>query len=244
MFLPESIKILVISAVVFCQACSFWQNPESRNANASPAAFAAEESKTGIPFSSKEPEIYQAEIVLTNYAGGEKSERRIFTWRNGAKFRSDYESKISFLQLSENVKFSIHHGKKIYTQNQTNSGAASETGETIKDFLTAEWLNEKRGAAFENLGAEDGLTKYRISLKDAPNAASETLIYVDEKFKIPVKQEFYATNGEQKSLVFSMELRNLKLEADDKLFEPPEDYRKVSSNEFQKIVRQEKLNTP
>jgi len=242
MFLLESIKIPVIFAVIFCQACSFWQSSESRNTNASSAAFTAEELKTGIPFSSKEPDVYQVEIVLTNYAGGEKSERKIFTTRNGAKFRCDYESKMSFLQLSEGVEFSIYHGKKIYAQNQTNSGAASETGETIKDFLTAEWLNEKRDAAFENLGSVNGSIKYRVSLEDAPNAASETLVYVDESLKIPVKQEFYATNGEQKTLVFSMELRNLKLEADDKLFELPKDYRKVSSNEFQKIIWQEKSN--
>jgi hypothetical protein len=94
---------------------------------------------------------------------------------------------------------------------------------------------------FENLGAENGLTKYRVRLKDMPKDASETLIYIDENLKIPVKQEFYTINGEQKILVFSMELRNLKLQTDDKLFELPKDYRKVSSNEFQKAIRLEQV---
>jgi outer membrane lipoprotein-sorting protein len=84
------------------------------------------------------------------------------------------------------------------------------------------------------------LTKYRAHLADAPNSNSETFIYVDENLKIPVRQEFYKTNGEQKILVFSMELRNFKLEAADELFELPKDYRKVSPNEFQKTIRQEK----
>lgn len=239
MFLPESTKIAVIFAVAFCQACSFWQSAENGNANALPAPFAAEQPKSEIPFSSKEPNVYQAEIVLTNYLSGEKSERKSFTWRNGAKLRCDYERKISFLQPNENEKFLLHHGKKIYAENRVSSSSPNETGSQIKDFLTTEWLNDKRGAWFENLGAENGLTKYLVRFKDAPRINSETLIFVDENLKIPVRQEFYAVNGEQRVLVFSMELRNLKLETDDKFFELPKDYRKVSSSEFQKTIRQE-----
>jgi hypothetical protein len=241
MLLPKSIKISIVFTVLFCQACGFRQSSESRNANALPAPFIAQELKSDVPFSSKEPDVYQTEIVLTNYSGGEKSERRSFTARNGAKLRSDYENKISFLQPNENEKFLIHHDKKIYVDSQPNSGATNETGDAIKDFLTIEWLNEKRGAAFENLGKENGLTKYLARLRDVPNINSEILIYIDENLKIPVKQEFYTINGEQKILIFSMELQNLKLETDDKLFELPKDYRKVSSNEFQKLIRQEQV---
>jgi outer membrane lipoprotein-sorting protein len=242
MFLPVSIKIFVGFAVLFASSCSFWQGAEKQNANALSAPFIAEESKSAIPFSTKEPDVYQAEIVLTNYAGGEKSERKIFTARRGAKLRCDYENKISFLQTGENQKFSIDNGKKIYAESPTNSDIEGETGNGIKDFLTAEWLNAKRGATFKNLGAENNLTKYLVTPEDAPNAASETLIFVDENLKIPVRQEFYTTGGGQKILVFSMELRNLKLEADDKLFELPKDFRKVSMKEFQKTIWLEKFN--
>lgn len=239
MFLPKSIKIFAVCAALFAASCGYWQGNSGTNSASAP--FVAEEAKNGIPFASKEPDVYQAEIVLTNYAGGEKSERKIFTARRGAKFRCDYENEISFLQSDENTKFTLHNGKKIYAESRTNSGGTGEAGDALKDFLIAEWLNEKRGATFENLGAENGLTKYRVNLEEAPNKDSETLIFVDENLKIPVRQEFYTTSGEQKFLVFSMEIRNLKLEADDKLFELPKNYRKVSSNEFQKIIRQEKL---
>ena len=241
MFLSKSIKISVVFAALFCQTCSLWQSSESRNANAFSAPFAAQELKNKIPFSSKEPDVYQTEIVLTSFSDGEKSERRSFTARNGTKLRSDFENKISFLQSSENEKFLIHNGKKIYVYSQMNSGVENESDNQIKDFLTTEWLNEKRGAAFENLGAENGLTKYRVRLEDLPDINSEILIFFDENLKIPVRQEFYTVNGEQKILVFSMKLQNLKLEADDKLFEFPKDYRKVSLNEFQKAVRQEQV---
>lgn len=239
MFLPKSIKIFAVCAALFAASCGYWQG--NSGTTPAPAPFVAEEVKTEIPFASKEPDVYQAEIVLTNYANGEKSERKIFTARRGEKLRGDYENEISILQSDGNISFSLHNGRKIYVESRSNQGLPGETGDATKDFLTAEWLNEKRGATFENLGAENGLTKYRVSLEDAPNKDSETLIFVDENLKIPVRQEFYTTSGEQKILVFSMELRNLKLEADDKLFELPKDYRKVSSNEFQKVIRQEKL---
>jgi hypothetical protein len=239
MFLSKSIKIFVGCALLFASSCNFWQSAENQNANASSAPFMVNESKFAVPFSSQEPDVYQAEIVLTNYSDGEKSERRSFTARNSEKLRFDYENKISFLQPNENEKFLIHKGKKIYVDNQTISSTSSETGGVIKDFLTTEWLNEKRGAVFENLGVENGLTKYLVRLKDAPNIYSEILIYIDESLKIPVKQEFYTINDERKILVFSMELQNLKLQTDDKLFELPKDYHKVSSNEFQKVIRQE-----
>ena len=240
MFLPKSTKTFAALTALFAASCGYWQG--NSNITPAPAApFVAEELKSGIPFASKEPGVYQAEIVLTTYAGGEKSERKIFTARSGAKLRSDYENNVSFLQSDGNIKYLINNGRKVYAESQITSGAAGDSGNTIKDFLTAEWLNEKRGAKFENLGAENGLTKYRVSLTDAPNKDSETLIFVDENLKIPVRQEFYATNDGQKVLVFSMEMRNIKLEADDKLFELPKDYRKISPNEFQKMTRQNKL---
>lgn len=244
MFSLKSIKIFAGFALLSASSCGFWQTAENHSADVSPAtSSAAEETKSAVPFASAEPEVYQAEIVLTNYADGEKSERKIFTWRNGAKLRYDYENKISFLRTGENQSFLIDNGKRIYAASQTNSDSFGETGETLRDFLTVEWLNAKRRAKFENLAAENGLTKFRVILEDAPNAASETFVYVDENLKLPVRQEFYTTDGDQKVLVFSMELRNLKLEADDKVFELPQDFRQVSANEFQKTTRQQKLNS-
>lgn len=238
MFLLKSINFYIVCAAIFCQACGFWQNSENQNANNLNGNVAAKDLKSEIPFQSREPDVYQAEIVLTTYADGEKTERKIFTARSAAKFRCDYENKISFLQTGENESFLINGDRKIYAENQVNSGASNEIGSEIKDFLTTEWLNEKRAATFEKLGAENNLTKFRARFEDAPNVDSETLIYVDETLQMPIRQEFYAADGERKTLVFSMEMRNLKLEADDKIFELPKDLRRVSLNEFQKNAAQ------
>jgi outer membrane lipoprotein-sorting protein len=90
------------------------------------------------------------------------------------------------------------------------------------------------------LGTENNLTKYRVRMGDAENPNSEILIYVDEQIKLPVRQEFYSTSGEQKTLTFAVELKNFKTEADEKLFEVPKDFRKITPKEFQEVLRQER----
>ncbi len=232
-------KFFLVFALFACQACGFWQS--GTDTNSASSLFSTEETKSEIPFSTKEPDVYQAEIVLINYNNGEKQERKIFVARNGEKLRYDYESKISFLQLSTGEKFSIHTGKKIYVESRADAGSPAPQSENVQDFLSSEWLNTKAEARFENLGAENGLIKYRVVLADSQ--ASEVLIYVDENYKIPVKQEFYSTNGERKNLVFAMEVRNLKLQTDENLFQLPMDYKKVSSAEFQKLIWQEKFDS-
>lgn len=218
---------LLLSAVI--SACGFWRNSGTdQPSDPVPAG----ELKSDIPFETKEPDIFQADIVITNYVNGAGSERVIKTARHGAKLRCDYPGHISFLQLNENERFSMETEQKTYAPRQNGGGPA---GDALKDFLTTEWLNEKRDAKFEALGAENGLAKYRIQLAESKN--SEILIYVDENLKIPVRQEFYQTDGDQKTLVYTMELKNIKLAADEKQFEIPADYRELSPEEFQKIIR-------
>lgn len=231
----KQFKLFLFFALLGCQACGYWQS----KSETTPTAFSSEELVSDVPFSTQEPDVYQAEIVLTNNADGAKSERKTFVARRGEKLRCDYDSKISFLQLSADRKFLIHTGKKIYLESGTNVNLPP-AGEDLQSFLSNKWLSEKADARFELLGAENNLTKYRVVLDNSQT--SEILIFVDENFKIPVRQEFYSTGGGLKSLVFSMEIRNLKLETDDKLFELPKDYKKVATDEFQKTIWKEKFN--
>jgi hypothetical protein len=65
------------------------------------------------------------------------------------------------------------------------------------------------------------------------------LIFVDEAQNLILKQEFYSVNGEQKTLMTTIELKNLKLETEADLFIIPKDYRKTSLEEFRKILQSE-----
>lgn len=222
-------------------ACGFWSRRAENSNAANPTPFTAQEIPSEIPFSSREPEIFQCEIIVSNFIDGEKQERKTFVARSGNRrltiFAAGEKTEVAFLQAGEDGAFSISQEKKVYTENAAGRALPASGGENFNDFLTVAWLNSKASAAFENLGAENGFDKFRVRLNDSE--ASEILIYVDENLKIPVKQEFYSRAGSEKTLLYAVELKNFQLQTDDKFFElPPKDFRKVSREEFDKVVRQ------
>lgn len=227
----NSFKISFVCAALVLSACSFWQ----AKTNDAPAAFVPEPIKNGIPFAIKEPPVYQAEIVTIS--GG--AEDKIFAARNGANRLTifDYQTtrEIALLQKGANQKFLINRERKIYTENTVENSPAEN--QDLINFLTSERLNQMKDAKFENLGAENDLTKYAVRLDDKQN--SEMIIYADEKIGLPVKEEFYSVRGEQKTLLSTVELRSFSWQTDDKLFVLPEDYKKVTAAEFYEILRRE-----
>lgn len=230
MFSIKFLKIFLLT-VLLAPACRFWQPKTDTPVPPTPPV--VEEIKSEIPFATKEPEIFQTEIVVT--ANG--VEDVMFTARNGANRLTiyDYQRKSEFalLQTAANSFFLIARNQKIYVENQT----ANEI-ETVDDFPTAELLNQKRGVNFESLGAENGFAKYLVRLDDAQN--SEIVVTVDENINLPVKQEFYSVAGERKTLISTTELKNFKLETDAQNFELPKEYKKVSPTEFQETLRRER----
>ncbi len=229
MFSSNSARIFFVFALLFCQACGFWRG--QNGATTSPAPFAAEEIKTAIPFSTKEPDVYQTEIVVS--ANG--VEDVTFTARNETNRLTVYnfqtESETAVLKLGENQTFLIAPQRKIYALEEFGNDSV----ETANDFITAELLNRKKDAGFETLDAENNLARYRVSFDDARN--SEIIVTVDEKIGLPVKQEFYSIGGANKILTAIVELKNFSLKTDAKFFEIPKDYRRVTAKEFRETAR-------
>lgn len=232
MFSSNLIKfsgVFALSLMLF-SACRFWQG--AGGATPSPTPFTAAEIISEIPFSTKEPETFQVEIVIT----ANNSENKIFVARSGALRRFDYDAgaKNQVSAIHADKRYLVIQGKKVYAEGaaETASGA-----ETWTDFLTNEWLNEKAEAKFFKEGAENNLTKYRVVLGESDK--SETLVFVDESVNLPVRQEFYSLADGQRILTMTIELRNLKLEAEAELFSVPKDYKKVSMEEFRTILKKE-----
>ncbi|MCY7375252.1 MAG: outer membrane lipoprotein-sorting protein [Pyrinomonadaceae bacterium] len=229
--LPLKFTKILLSVALCGSACRFWQpKPE---AAPSPSPVSVEAAKSDAPFGTKEPEIFQTEIVVTSNG----VETVIFAARNGANRLTvyDYRKKSEFALLlnGEGSSFIIARRLKIYTENQAVRG-----GETPDDFSTAELLNFPPIAVYELLGAENGLTKYRV-VSEASNA-SEIIVTVDEKINLPVKQEFYSVSDGRKTSVSTTELKNFALQTDAQNFELPKDYKKVSAAEFQDVRRRER----
>lgn len=242
MFSSNSIKAFYffILFLLCFSACRFWNSTDTPPP--SPTPFVAQEIPSDIPFSTKEPLTYQAEIVSTSFSNGEKTERKTFTARSDTKYLTifNHGEKHQVSQLQTGGKtFLIHSDRKVYMENDIGLATTATSGETLNSFLTTEWLNQKTAATYEKQGEENGLTKYMIRMGES--TASETLIFVNENFNIPVKQEFYSLNGDQKTLMFSSEVTNLKLQTDENLFEIPADFKKITPREFQDIIWQQRL---
>lgn len=233
MFSSNLTKFFALTALIFLlfAGCRFWQKTNDANSSAAPPV--ADDLKSEIPFATKEPEQFQAEIVVT----ANESERRTFIARNGAHRRWDFNfgAKNQLTNLQTDKNYLILPNKKIYAENPA-SQASAETDEWA-DFLTTGWLSAKHAAGYEKLETSENLTRYRINL--ASSASSEVFVYIDETLGFPVRQEFYALAGGERTLMYRYELKNLKLETDADLFALPADYKKVSAAEFGKILSSE-----
>lgn len=229
----NSNKVFFISFLVLTlfSACGWWQKAETQTP--SQTSFVAEEIKNGFPFTTNEPEQFQTEFVVST---GDKVEKT-FVSRVGEKRRSDYhygqKNQISVVQTADNKHFLMFIDKKVYAE--TSKNTTFETAENPFDFLTTEWLNQKTESKFESLGAENNAKKYRVTLDDSQIA--ESIIWIDEVLNLPVKQEFYSINGEQKILGFTFEMKNFSTEVDAVLFEIPKEFRKVSIEDFHRILK-------
>ncbi|CAN5530544.1 hypothetical protein BH10ACI1_BH10ACI1_29030 [soil metagenome] len=233
MFLSNSKKNCAgfVVLLLACSACRFFQTANSDTTK----PFTPEEIKSEIPFATKEPEIFQTEIVIT----ANNQENKKFIARNAENRRCDYnfgaKNQVTVLQTDKFLK--ILTDKKIYTEDVLSKTTTAQ--ESWSGFLTNEWLNAKTDANYTKIGTENNLTQYRVNFEDAENAKSEMLIFIDENINLPVRQEFYSTGDGQRILTLKVELRNFKPEAAADLFSVPKDFKKVSAEEFRKILQSE-----
>ena len=150
MFLIRSNKILCVSIFLFCStACSFWQTAENTNSN---VPHISEEPQTGIPFENKEPETFQAEIVVTNFLDGEQTEKVYFAARAGNKSLTVFNrgEQTEYSILNDGGKF-IFINQETKTFRETGSVSDGVSSDETLEFLTTEWLNRKTDASFEKL---------------------------------------------------------------------------------------------
>jgi hypothetical protein len=178
-----------------------------------------------FPFPTKEPEVYQGDFVVGNGV----TEEQYFVARKGDKWRFDIrrDNALSTTQLRSDKVYSIDHTKKTYAV----LPYAQE-----KDF-DANYLNNLtwgffRGANYidyEEVGRGGGQIKYRA--KTYKDSKAEVLITIDEATGIMVRQEITGQKDktEQGSPAnYIYEVRNLKTDVDDSVFEIPTGYRQVS----------------
>ena len=196
------------------------------------------------PFSTKEPDRYQATRIITSVDGEAgpipPSVTRILIARDGDRRREDYDGdtdlRTSYLELPSGT-FVLLPSEKLYADIKYASPRFALPGQpddADADFFPERLLNETPGAArYEKLGLEnlDGrtTTKYRVTSGGAINETERqtvTLIWIDEGLGMPVRSETEVSDGNSHSKLI-VELRDIKTQVDPSLFELPRDYRKV-----------------
>ena len=121
MFSSNKFKInfVVILFALLCNACGFWRSADNQNSSTAPTPSGAAEVKSEIPFSTKEPDIYQADIIVTTGV----LEEKMFTARNGNYRRYDFTSAnnslISLIQNAGGDKRLVNYQKKNLYRRQT-----------------------------------------------------------------------------------------------------------------------------
>jgi hypothetical protein len=210
---------------LFIPSCRIWQTSENGPSSA------VDDPQTVFPFSTKAPDVYQTEVIITTGPLTQK----YFIARDHDKWRIDYfpgePNECTILQ--NGAEYYLSFRKNIYAENSAAQAGAimpDEADDTVSDLMY-----HKPYADFEKLSRENNITTYRARLSDSPS--SEVLVSVDDTLGIPVRQEFYSISGDQKTLEYSVEYRDFKLSAGDGLFKIPEGFKKVTMQEFQRICQ-------
>lgn len=215
---PRKFFPVIAFLLLSLAACRSWQTADKPDTLRGEAA-------NEIPFSTKTPEIFQTQVVVTARGVIQK----YFMARAGDRWRIDYSvgepNERSVIQNSG--EYYVSFPKKIFAEK------ALTQGETVApDDVMSGLLYHKPNADFEKTGHANNITTYRVKFDDA--LSSDVLIYVNDDIGVPVKQEFYNINGDQRTLEYSVELQDLKLTAEDDLFRIPDVFKKVSAQDFLK----------
>ena len=191
------------------------------------------------PFQTKEPERYRGTRTITSAtADGKTIVTKSVTARDGEMRRTETEvdsRRLVFLNLPEGT-FVLMPDEKIYASVSGESlpGAAEDTEISPDKLLHGDDVK----SSYQKLGAEiiggRNTNKYRVVVNSS-NATSvspsETLIWIDEALGMPIKSVTKSSDGTSTT----MELSEIALDVDKKLFQVPDDYKKVSFTELRNL---------
>jgi hypothetical protein len=240
----RAVTIVLVCALIVVMGLTYRRWPHFRKQSTRQKPVAEQTAPSSVPpFSTKEPQRYQATQVVTSsetIAGiaAAPTTKTVAIARDGEKRREEYQTETgeSLVYLEKpDGRFVLMPAKKLYA-NLDLAARASDLGgpddgapESFESLL-----NETSGASrYENLGPESlngrGTTKYRVTAGDAAKGTAVTtvtLIWIDDELRMPIRSEMRSTEGDRTTKV-TMELRNFGPDVDPQLFVIPADYQKV-----------------
>jgi outer membrane lipoprotein-sorting protein len=184
------------------------------------------------PFQTKEPERYRATRTITvTTATGKTFTTKTLIAKDGERRRNESDGTV-YLDLPEG-RFVLIPDEKVYAD-----VVAEPDMNTDEQVSPESLLHADTGAtSYQNLGNDvmDGrnTTKYRVLVNSSNTQnvrLSETLIWIDDALKMPVRSETTSPDGTR----IQMELSDLSFELGRDLFQIPEDYEKIAFSELRR----------
>ena len=253
------VYLLLLTLALFAASCKRSGTDGNGNANNSAGGTTvAGETFTTPPFSTKEPERYQATMVITSSLGEQSNipgmsqltAKEVTVARDGEKRRVEMElfpgMKVAYLQTAT-ARYMLVPARKVYAEFKPGGEGLDSVGSKnlSSDFSPDALLNQSTGGArYEKLGAENingrATMKYRVTTTgktgEAKSATTESLIWIDEALGMPVKSETTLSSGGSSNSKYSMELRDIKQDVDPSAFDLPTDYTKVDYKDIQRQI--------
>ena len=214
MFLSNPVKIfnaVCVLSMIF-SGCSLWRESEKE------AAALERDSKSEYPFTTREPDVFQTKIVVRS--GGR--ERHMFLARERDRRRVDFDVDTDDHRavISTDKQYVLSFKRKTYTEQPLVANA----GEPDRQVLPI--MNHRDYSEFEEINREGSTIQYRARINES--ATSEIMIFFDEKIGMPVRQEFYSIEGDERTMRYSFELYDFSPAVEATLFDIPPGFRRVN----------------
>ncbi len=189
------------------------------------------------PFKTKEPDRYRAIRIITIVSvAGKTVVTKTSIARDGEMRRNESEN-VTYLDLPDG-RFVLLPEDKIYADLATETNFDGGEDEEI----SPEGLLHSGATttSYQRIDAESihgrNTNKYRILVNSSTSGSvtvSETLIWIDENLSMPIKSETTSADGTK----ITMELSDVSLDVDTRVFQVPADYQKVAFSELRKRLR-------
>ncbi|HVF23792.1 MAG TPA: hypothetical protein VM941_11965, partial [Pyrinomonadaceae bacterium] len=192
------------------------------------------------PFQTKEPERYQATRTITTLtaANTEKITKTLIA-RDGELRREETDAsgqRVVYLNLAEG-RFVLLPEEKVFADAKDVEHLASGLDSDGESESSPDRLlhSESLSTTYQRIGTESvngrNTQKYRVVVNSSTGgnvSASETVVWVDDALRMPIKSELKSADGTR----WTMKLTDIMLESDPGVFRIPEDYKKIAFSEL------------
>jgi len=244
-----STLLLTSLCTVLITGCRGSQSPH----NSSSVSTTANAISLVPPFTTREPATYQAVRIVTSNDGssGERTSKTIVA-RDGEKRREEFVNddgeSVVYLDIPSGQFVLLPSSQMFADLNQESANAARKNAANSSSELSPDLLlnQEHSGSTYEKIGTEpvDGrpTVKYRVTTANPgpTGVKTETMIWIDESLGMPIKSETTSSFGERSS-ISRVEVKDIKLSVEERLFDLPANYRKV---EVAVILDKTRTNKP